>query len=151
MVRWKKDNESGGLALPGTGFMWDNNVDTVHGTFLTVVSDRFLNEVRSQFSRYTDRRAAKCDCVSIQRTAYSIEGGYDQGTWGVLPEDTYDISDTVSLWMGNHSIKTGGSFTYDVTRQLFQPLQNGVYRFRGAPNVAPTPFQFDQSFALRRG
>src|SRR5918999_3959040 len=54
MVRWKKDNESGGLALPGTGFMWDNNVDTVHGNFLTVVSDRFLNEVRGQYSRYTD-------------------------------------------------------------------------------------------------
>ena len=49
MVRWKKDNESGGLYLPGTGFIWDNNVDTVHGTFLTVVSDRFLNEVRGQY------------------------------------------------------------------------------------------------------
>src|SRR5688572_20689251 len=32
MVRWKKDNESGGLQLPGTGIIWDNNVDTVHGT-----------------------------------------------------------------------------------------------------------------------
>ena len=148
MVRWRKDNESGGLNLPGTGFLWDNNVDTVHGNFLSVVSDRFLNEVRSQYSRYTDRRAAKCDCVSIQRTAYANTGGYDQGTWGVLPEKTYDISDTVSLWMGDHSIKTGASLTYDVTRQLFQPLQNGVYSFRGAPDVAPTPFQFRQSFAL---
>src|SRR5262249_23061921 len=24
MVRWNKDNESGGLNLPGTGFIWDN-------------------------------------------------------------------------------------------------------------------------------
>jgi hypothetical protein len=148
MVRWKKDNESGGLNLAGTGFNWDNNVDTVHGNFLTVVSDRFLNEVRSQFSRYVDRRAAKCDCVSIVRQGYSVEGGYDQGTWGVLPEKTYDISDTMSLWMGNHTIKTGASFTYDVTEQLFQPLQNGQYSFAGAPNVAATPFQYIQSFAL---
>ena len=148
MVRWKKDNESGGLNLPGSGFMWDNNVDTVHGNFLTVVSDRFLNEVRSQFSRYVDRRAAKCDCVSIQRQGYSVSGGYDQGTWGVLPEKTFDVSDTVSLWAGNHTIKTGASFTYDVTEQLFQPLQNGVYTFAGAPNVAPAPFQYIQSFAL---
>ncbi len=148
MVRWKKDNESGGLNLPGSGFMWDNNVDTVHGNFLTVGSDRFLNEVRSQFSRYVDRRAAKCDCVSIQRQGYSLGGGYDQGTWGVLPEKTFDISDTVSLWAGNHTIKTGASFTYDVTEQLFQPLQNGAYTFAGAPNVAPTPFQYIQSFAL---
>ena len=148
MVRWKKDNESGGLNLPGSGFNWDNNVDTVHGTFLTVGSQRLLNEVRGQYSRYTDRRAAKCDCVSIQRAGYGISGGYDFGTWGVLPETTYDIADTVSLWQGNHSIKSGASFTYDVTRQLYQPLQNGVYRFTGAPDVAPNPFQFQQSFAL---
>ena len=36
MVRWQKDNETGGLNLPGTGFIWDNNVDTVHGMFTTV-------------------------------------------------------------------------------------------------------------------
>jgi TonB dependent receptor-like, beta-barrel len=148
MVRWKKDNETGGFNLPGTGYNWDNNVDTVHGSFLTVASQRFLNEVRSQYSRYTDRRAAKCDCVSIQRAAYATSGGYDFGTWGVLPEETYDIADTVSLWMGAHSMKTGASFTYDVTKQLYQPLQNGVYLFSGAPAVAPAPFQFRQSFAL---
>ncbi len=148
MVRWNKDNESGGLQLPGSGFLWDNNVDTVHGTFTTVASQRLLNEVRSQYSRYTDRRAAKCDCVSIQRAGYATSGGYDFGTWGVLPETTYDISDTVSLWMGDHSIKTGGSLTYDVTEQLYQPLQNGVYRFTGSPTAAPNPFQYQQSFAL---
>ena len=59
MVRWQKDNEAGGLSLPGTGFIWDNNVDTVHGMFTTVKSSRFLNEVRAQYSRYTDSRAAK--------------------------------------------------------------------------------------------
>ena len=46
MVRWHKDNESGGLNLPGTGFIWDNNVDTIHGTFTSIRSERFLNEVR---------------------------------------------------------------------------------------------------------
>ena len=148
MVRWNKDNESGGLQLPGSGFMWDNNVDTIHGTFTTVASQHLLNEVRSQYSRYTDRRAAKCNCVSIQRAGYATSGGYDFGTWGVLPETTYDISDTVSLWMGDHSIKTGGSLTYDVTKQLYQPLQNGVYRFTGSPTAAPNPFQYQQSFAL---
>ena len=148
MVRWHKDNESGGLNLPGTGFLWDNNVDTIHGTFTTVISDRMLNEVRGQYSRYTDRRAAKCDCVSIVRQGYSTDGGYDQGTWGVLPEETYDLSTTFSLWRGNHTMKTGASFTYDVTEQLFAPLQNGRYTFPGAPNVAPNPTLFTQAFAL---
>ena len=45
-------------------------------------------------------------------------------------------------------MKAGASITYDVTKQLFQPLQNGVYRFAGSPTAAPNPFQFDQSFAL---
>lgn len=148
MVRWKKDNESGGLNLPGTGFIWDNNVDTLHATFTTVISDRMLNEVRGQYSRYTDRRAAKCDCVSIVRQGFSISGGNDQGTWGVLPEQTYDLSTTLSMWSGNHTMKMGASFTYDVTEQLFQPLQNGRYTFAGSPTVAPTPFQYTQSFAL---
>ena len=107
-----------------------------------------LNEIRGQYSRYTDRRAAKCECVSIQRQGYSNSGGYDQGTWGVLPEQTYDMSTTVSLWNGNHTMKTGASFTYDVTEQLFEPLQNGRYTFAGSPNVAPNPFQFQQAFAL---
>ncbi len=148
MVRWKKDNEGGGLALPGTGFIWDNNVDTIHATFTSVVSNKFLNEVRGQYSKYVDRRAAKCDCVAIVRQGYSTSGGYDQGTWGVIPEKTYDISDTASLWLGNHTIKMGASFTYDVTDQLFQPLQNGVYTFSGSPTAAPAPFRYQQSFSL---
>src|SRR5688572_939100 len=148
MVRWHKDNEGGGQALPGTGFLWDNNVDTVHGTFTTVISDRMLNEIRGQYSRYTDSRAAKCECVSVVRQGYSTTGGNDQGTWGVLPEQTYDLSTTFSMWSGNHTMKTGASFTYDVTEQLFAPLQNGRYNFSGAPNVAPNPFQFSQAFAL---
>jgi len=148
LVRWTKDNESGGLNLPGTGFNWDNNVDTVHATFTSVISDRMLNEVRGQFSKYVDRRAAKCDCVSIQRQGYSTSGGNDQGTWGVIPEKTYDLSSTLSFWAGKHTMKAGASFTYDVTDQLFQPLQNGRYVFSGSPAVAPTPIQFTQSFAL---
>ena len=82
------------------------------------------------------------------RQGYSTSGGNDQGTWGVLPEETYDLSTTLSIWHGNHTMKTGASFTYDVTEQLFAPLQNGRYTFAGSPTVAPTPFQFSQAFAL---
>jgi outer membrane receptor protein involved in Fe transport len=82
------------------------------------------------------------------RQGYSTSGGNDQGTWGVVPEQTYDLSTTLSLWAGNHTMKTGASFTYDVTEQLYQPLQNGRYTFAGSPAVAPMPFQYTQSFAL---
>jgi len=88
MVRWYQDTESGGLLLPGTGYLWDNNVDTVHGTFTTIASDRLLNEVRGQFSRYADRRTAKCDCVQRNRAGYSVTGGVADGTWGVGAADS---------------------------------------------------------------
>src|SRR5262249_25480801 len=51
-------------------------------------------------------------------------------------------------WRGSHSVKAGGSLTYDVTTQRYQPNQNGIYFYRGGPAVAPLPFQFNQSFAL---
>ncbi|MFN8058531.1 MAG: carboxypeptidase regulatory-like domain-containing protein [Vicinamibacterales bacterium] len=147
MVRWRQDNETGGLNLPGSGYIWDNNVDTLQGTFTTIASDRFLNEVRTQWSRYYDLRAAKCNCVQFNRAGYSVEGGNAAGTWGVIPEDTWDVADTISMWRGDHSFKLGGSVTYDVTSQRYKPNQNGIYFFRGSPSVAPTPFQFNQGFA----
>ena len=100
MVRWQKDTETGGLNLPGTGYIWDNNVDTVHGMFTTVGRRGSSTRCGPGTSRYTDSRAAKLDAVSINRTNYAISGGNDQGTWGVIPETTYDLSDTVSMWMG---------------------------------------------------
>jgi len=54
----------------------------------------------------------------------------------------------VSLWLGKHTMKLGASITYDVTKQLFQPLQNGVYTFDGNPTQFPNPSQYRQSFAL---
>lgn len=151
MVRWKQDNESGGLSLDGSGFNWTNNVDTLQNTWTSIISDRALNEVRGQFSRYYDLRAAKCDCVQLNRAGYSVEGGVTTGTWGVIPEDTWDISDTMTLWRGNHSFKLGGGVTYDVTTQSYLPFRNGVYNFAGSPTVAPNPNLFTQAFALVPG
>src|SRR5438034_5646949 len=151
MVRWKQDNEGGGLQLPGTGYIWTNNVDTLHNMWTSIISDRVLNEVRGQWSRYYDLRAAKCDCVQFNRTGYSVSGGVATGTWGVIPEDTWDVSDTLSLWRGAHSYKIGGGVTYDVTTQRYLPNQNGIYNFAGGPAVAPTPNLFTQAFALVPG
>ena len=151
MVRWKQDNENGGLQLPGTGYIWTNNVDTIQHTLTSIISDRSLNEVRGQWSRYYDLRKAKCDCVQFFRTGYSVTGGVATGTWGVIPEDTWDVSDTLSLWRGAHSFKVGGGVTYDVTTQRYLPNQNGVYNFAGGPAVAPTPNLFTQAFALVPG
>jgi len=151
MVRWQQDNEAGGLQLPGTGYIWTNNVDTIQNRLTSVASDRLLNEVRAQWSRYYDLRKAKCDCVQFNRAGYSIEGGVATGTWGVIPEDTWDFSDTISLWRGAHSFKMGGGVTYDVTTQRYLPNQNGVYNFAGGPAVAPNPNLFTQAFALVPG
>jgi hypothetical protein len=66
MVRWKQDNEAGGLQLPGTGYIWTNNVDTIHNMWTSIVSDRVLNEVRGQWSATTiSGRPSVIACSSI--------------------------------------------------------------------------------------
>src|SRR4029077_16312611 len=72
MVRWQQDNEAGGLQLPGTGYIWTNNVDTLHNMWTSIISDKALNEVRGQWSRYYDLRAGKCECAQFNRTGYSV-------------------------------------------------------------------------------
>ena len=134
MVRWKQDNEAGGLQLPGTGYIWTNNVDTLHNTWTSIASDRLLNEVRGQWSRYYDLRAAKCDCVQVNRTGYSVTGGVATGTWGVIPEDTWDVSDTLSLWRGAHSFKMGGGVTYDVDHAALPAQSERRLQLCGRPD-----------------
>ena len=105
--------------------------------------------MRGQYSRYTDRRAAKCECVSIVRAGLLDQRRLRPGHLGrAAGRDLRRRRHGVALDRATTPIKTGASFTYDVTKQLFAPLQNGVYRFAGSPAVAPTPFQFTQAFAL---
>ena len=81
--------------LPGTGFIWDNNVDTVHGTFTTILSDRFLNEVRGQYSRYTDqpRRQVRVR-VDRAQPATRPPAATTRARGACCPKTTYDLSDT---------------------------------------------------------
>jgi hypothetical protein len=144
-----KLNESGGLNLPGTGFQWDNNVDIAHVTHSAVVSDKQLNEVRVQFIHYWDLRSQISAGPQINRAGYAVEGNFSSATQGFgIPEDTYDLSDTFSLWRGTHSVKIGGAYNHNRSREHFVPNENGVYRFSGPPSVAPAPFLFQQGLAL---
>ena len=45
----------------------------------------------------------------------------------------------MSLWIGNHTVKAGASFTYDVTEQLFSPLQNSRLHVHGLANGGTEP------------
>jgi hypothetical protein len=148
-VRWSQVNESGGLYLPGTGFNWQNNVDTVHIQHTTVVSSTFLNELRAQYSRYYDLRTSESSLPVIDRVGYAYEGGNEMGSgFGVTPENTTDIADTVSLWRGAHSIKFGANMTYESLTQHYGILDNGEYMFFGPPSIAPEPSLFIQILAI---
>ena len=142
MVRWNKDNESGGLSLPGTGFIWDNNVDTVHGTFTTVISDKVAERgARPVLALHrSPRREVR---LRVDRAPGLLDLRRQRpGHVGRAAGGDLRPVDTLSLWMGNHTMKTGASFTYDVTEQLFQPLQNGRYTSPARRPWRRTPFQF---------
>ena len=155
MVRWKQDNEAGGLQLPGTGLHLGPTTWTrIHNMWTSIVSDNaLLNEVRGQWSRYYDLRAAKCDCVPVQpHRLLGHRRRTTTGTWGVIPEDTWDVSDTLSLWRGAHSLKMGGGVTYDVTTQRYLPQSERDLQLCRRPGGGAEPEScYTQAFALVPG
>ena len=146
----RRTTRAAACSLPGTGFIWDNNVDTVHGTFTTVARQRFLNEVRGQYSRYTDRRAAKCDCVSaFNRANYAIERRQRPRHVGRAARD--------DLRPVRHGVAVDGQAHHQDRRVVHLRRHQAAVSSRcrtastaspAARRVAPTPFQFQQSFAL---
>ena len=149
MVRWQQVTESGGLNLPGTGFNWTTPSiqHTRNSTQLSPTRPSTKSEARPRATAIIASLSTR-SCKLTERGL--VEGGDagDANGFGVTPEDTYEVSDTVSLWRANHSIKMGGTFNSQRVTQRYLPNENGIYRFAGSPSTAPTPFLFQQGFAL---
>jgi outer membrane receptor protein involved in Fe transport len=142
----------GGLTLPSAGYDYANDVQTFLLSDTFQVSDRVLNETRLQFAHYVDRRTDVTDAPYVVRSGYSTEGGfYGPPGFGADPEDTWELSNTLSYWAQNHSFKfgVGAKRVTAVNPQLF--FGRGFYFYGGAPDQFPDPILFQQAIAIEPG
>jgi hypothetical protein len=144
LFRWH--HEAGGLDLPGVGTAYTTNVHALLVTASLPATSRTLQEIRFQFSRYVDRRRDIQPRVFVSRAGYSTDGGsLGPRGLGVDPEDTWEVSDTVSHTGGSHALRLGGGLKYVRARNTGVPYGWGAYFFAGRPEQASTPYLFIQS------
>jgi hypothetical protein len=142
--RWH--DEPGGLVLPGNGTQYNNDTHTALVSHTMLLSGATLNQIRVQFSRFTDERFDLNPSVYIERIGYSIEGGsLGPHGFGATPENTIEVADTVSHKRGMHALKFGGGIKSARAHNESLPYGFGAWYFLGA---SPLPQQFRQSLPL---
>lgn len=145
--RWH--NEPGGLSLPGTGTHYRNDVHTALFTDRRIRSDRLHNEALGQFARYTDVRTDLDPSVFVSRAGDAQQGGaLGPYGYGADPEDTWEASDTLSIWAAAHTLRVGGALKHVGARNVFLNYGRGAYFFAGAPASFPQPSLFIQSLPI---
>ena len=145
-------NEAGGLALPGTGVQYRNDVHTVLVTATQLVSTHILNQTRFQVARYTDRRTDLQPSVYVSRAGYSTEGStLGPYGFGATPEDTYEGADTLTHTAGTHVVKMGTGVKFVRVHNESLPYGRGAYYFAGPPPLYPQPYAFVQGLTQTPG
>jgi hypothetical protein len=127
-------------------------VNSVLATAGLPITTRTLQEIRFQFSRYADRRRDIQPRVFVSRAGYSTEGGMlGPDGLGADPEDTWEISDTLSLGRGSHALRLGGALKHVQARSTGVAYGWGAYFFAGRPEQASAPYLFIQSLVPAPG
>lgn len=146
LFRWH--HEPGGLALPGTGTSYRNDVHTILFSDALQMSNGLLSGLRLQFARYIDVRQDLQPTVFISRAGYSEEGGrLGPEGFGANPEDTLEAAETLSYGRGPHEFRLGGGLKHVRSHNTFLNYGRGAYFFAGPPESFPRPFLFVQGLA----
>jgi outer membrane receptor protein involved in Fe transport len=141
-------NETGGLALPGTGTQYTNNVHTMLFSDAIVISNRLISNIRVQFARYVDVREDLDPRVYVSRQGYSVQGGaIGPFGFGADPEDTWEAANALSYTAGPHALRFGGGVKHVGAHNTALPFGRGAYYFAGPPALYPQPFLFTQGLA----
>lgn len=144
--RWH--NEPGGLVLPGSGTGYATDVQSLLAYFGLPVSSRGMHELRVQFSRFVHRRRDLQRSPYVWRAGYSVEGGsLGPSGFDADPEETLEVSDTLSHGWGAHALRLGGGAKHVRARNTRLPYGWGAYFFAGRPDRAGEPYLFVQSLA----
>jgi len=124
---------------------------SIGGSVISTLSESFLNELRTHYSREDRPRPYTGPIVTstgrpLPDTAFDFGSGYRFGMPFFIPVEYYDtrtqLLDNFSIVMGDHSIKLGAEWNRVVSRQTFLGFANGIWKFSstdGFLNYARNP------------
>ena len=113
--------------------------NTISGTFTSIVSNRFINEFRSQFLRDKEPGQANSDKpeATIQQSGQTV---LVIGRNFFSPRETTikrgQFADTASYIAGRHSMKFGGDWNIDRIVNFFPGNFSGAYTFTSLASFA---------------
>jgi len=137
----------GGLNSISRGSGINDTDQTVQVSNVTTLSSRTINEARFQFT-HSRLDAPINDTVG---PAVNISGvaSFGTATFSPLARDInlFEVVDSVSTQIRNHSLKAGGGFLYNRLNILFPGAFQGVYSFSSLSNFLNGNYNtFQQAF-----
>ncbi len=137
----------GGLNAVSRGTNLDNKDHTINLQNVTIFGARSLNELRFQY------RNSRLSAPAIDQTgpAVNISGVASFGTATSSPTardiDLYQLTDSFSTFVKDHSLKFGAEFLYNDLNIEFPGAIQGVYTFTNLTNFLSGNYsQFQQAF-----
>jgi Carboxypeptidase regulatory-like domain/TonB dependent receptor len=139
----------GGLNSVSRGSGLDNTDETVEANNITTISNRTINEARTQFT-HSRLDAPVNDSVG---PAVGISGVANFGTATVSPLarhiNLFEAVDNISTQRSVHSLKGGFDFLYNRVDIVFPGAIQGVYNFTSLSNfLSGTYLNFQQAFGV---
>jgi hypothetical protein len=137
----------GGLNAVSRGTNLENRDHTINLQNITILGSRSLNELRFQY------RNSRLDAPAIDQIgpAINISGVASFGTATSSPTrrdiDLYQLTDSLTATLREHSLKTGAEFIYNDLTIEFPGAIQGVYTFTNLANFLSGNYsQFQQAF-----
>ncbi|MFY9553690.1 MAG: TonB-dependent receptor, partial [Blastocatellia bacterium] len=141
----------GGTRLPETILIEGRNSDSVSFSDFMIVSSRFVNQMRLQYSRLLPRSKAVLDSIGVVISSPRVTAGSFSGSDAspafAREEKRTQIQDNVSVNPGSHLLKAGGDL--QLVRSSFTDLfaAGGQYTFDSVDDfLANNPSRFVQRF-----
>jgi hypothetical protein len=126
------------------------NTTTLSGSLNTSFSANLFNELRMQFAR--DREPGQANSDAPEARIQTGNGFFTIGRNNFSPRETtikrFQIIDSLTYLVGNHTLKTGLDFQFDRIFNFFPGLFSGQYTFNSFALFANNqPSSYTQNFA----
>ncbi len=122
------------MPLSYNGYYMSNLVNSFTAELNSVISDDVSNQFLATYTSIKDIRSSDSEAfpfVAIWEDGDSfMSAGYELFTYNnALLNDTFTITDNVSINLGSHAITAGAAYEYQFVANSFMPYALGYYRY----------------------